>query len=349
MKNLGCAAVCVLSLLWVGCTSHNDGKVSDRAVKVNVVEITNEDCSGGMYEYVGTIEESASTDIAFGTSGRVTSVRVREGQFVGQGQLIATVDNTTAKNSYNAAKATLDRAQDGYNRAKQVYEKGSLPEVKWVEVQTQLNQAQSMCDIAQKNLADCNLYAPVSGTVGARLVEVGANVTPVQPVVRLLDLSGLYVRMSVPEVDISKVSRGDKVEVVVNAADSAVVEGIVDEKGMVADPVSHSYLVRVKLRPTKEQKKDLMPGMVCRIRVPGVEVQTEKSYSMLVPNRAVQLDNDGERYVWVVGPRQEAERRYVKIGDLVADGVIISEGLKPGDKVIVDGTQKVSTGMKVTY
>lgn len=333
-------AALTLALLSCG---HQEKQNQDREVKVNVLTVST-GTAEGYREYVGTLEEAAASALSFGVGGRVTAIYVKEGQHVQSGQLLASVDKSSATNAFNAAKATLNRAQDGYNRARQVYEKGSLPEVKMIELQTQLDQAQSMFDMARKNLDDCNLYAPTSGTIDSRMIEKGSSVTAFQPVMRLLDLSNLYVRMSVPEVDISSVRVGDSVRVIVNAvADSngPTFRGMVEERRVSADAMSHSYMVRIRVLANQ---RGLLPGMVCRVRLADKQV----SRGVEVPNRAVQLMGRGERYVWVVRDGA-AQRRPVKIGDLTRTGVLVTEGLGEGDCVIIDGMMKVSEGTKVSY
>ncbi|MCQ2295150.1 MAG: efflux RND transporter periplasmic adaptor subunit [Bacteroidales bacterium] len=333
----------LLPLLLVSCGHPKHKSNAQRAVPVGVVlagspaegEVATPSC-----EYVGTVEEGSASTIGFATSGRVTAVYVKEGQTVSAGQLLAEIDNTTAQNSYKAAQATLHQAQDGYDRAKLVYQKGSLPEVKWIEVKTQLDQAQSLAEVAKKNLDDCKLYAPCSGTVADRNLEVGSNVTPFQPVMRLLNLGMLAVKVSIPEGDIAQITNGMAALVTVTALDNLVLRAVVDERNVSADPLSHSYMVRLRLQGTAGKK--LLPGMVCKVAM-GQRAATS---GLLLPNRAVQISNDGSRFVWVV-EHDKAVRRAVTIGDLSANGVLVSSGLNGGEQVIVDGALKVSEGTNV--
>lgn len=353
MRN--CFYILVLLPLVVGCNHFQPSeKEEGKAVKVGVITIDARNVANAMSEYVGTVEGNASVDMSFGGVGRVATVVVKEGDRVRKGQLIATMDNNSAQSSYQAAKATLERAEDAYGRAKMVYEKGSLPEVKWIEVQTQLNQARALCDIAQKTLADCSLTAPMSASVAKRYVEPGATVSPLQPVVKLVDMTYLCVRVSVPESDISTINLGDTVRVSVNAVEGLQLCGVVDEKDISADAVSHSYLVRVRLIGTKEQMQSILPGMVCRVRMSeasmlGVDGDVQQDVSLIVPNRAVQMANNGERYVWKVTDGSRVERCVVTIGDLLPDGVLVTSGLATGDIVVVDGTQKIATGSAVSF
>lgn len=343
MKHITIVVAMIFVFALCSCDHLSQKKTTERLVRVGVVEVGHNSERGidtPSCEYVGTVEEGAAASLSFSASGRVTAVYVKEGQSVASGQLLAEVDNATALNSYKAAQATLRQAQDGYDRAKQVYEKGSLPEVKWIEVKTQLDQAQSLAQIAKQNLDDCKLYAPCSGTVADRKLEVGSTVAPFQPVMRLLNLGALCVRVSVPECDISQIKNGLSARVVVPALDDLELRGVVDERNVSADPLSHSYMVRLRLLDAAGKK--LLPGMVCRVAMG----QRALAQGLLLPHRAVQIDNLGQRFVWVIQD-SAATRRVVTIGDLSSNGVLVTSGLNGGEKVVVDGTQKVSEGTRV--
>ena len=75
----------------------------------------------------------------------------------------------------NASAASLRQAEDAYARMRTLHENKSLPDMKWVEVESKLEQARSMERISRKNLEDRNLYAPFGGVIGKRMVEAGEN------------------------------------------------------------------------------------------------------------------------------------------------------------------------------
>ena len=95
-----------------------------------------------------------------------------------KGQLLAELDSTSARQTFDAARASLEQAEDACGRLRQLYEAQSLPEIKWVEAQTRLRQAESLFEIAKKNLSDCALYAPFDGVVGERRASAGETVLP---------------------------------------------------------------------------------------------------------------------------------------------------------------------------
>ena len=125
--------------------------------------------------YVGVVEEESTTSISFTGSGTLSRVYVEEGQAVRAGQLIAEMDKTQARNMLAAAEAQMKQANDALVRMKQLHDNGSLPEIKWVETQSAVEQAQASLDLAKKNLADCSICTPVSGIVGKGVNQGSAD------------------------------------------------------------------------------------------------------------------------------------------------------------------------------
>lgn len=335
------AVGCMLVLMAAGCKHPFLKKDTPRVVKVRTMEM-HDNVHSGSREYVGILEANSASELSFNSAGRVTHLYVKNGQRVRQGQLLASVDKTMATSSYKAAQATLERARDGYERAKQVHDQGSLPEVRWVEIQTDLQQAEAACEIARQRLDECDLYAPHGGTIDSRQVERGSSVSPFQPVMRLLDLSRIYARINVPDIDINEVRQGDTATLIVSALQEPgekTLKAVVEERMVSADMLSHSYSVRLRLL---QRPKEILPGMVCRVSF----ATHDNTTGFEVPNRAVQLTHDGNRFVWVVNGGM-AERRLVQIGDLTRTGVIITGGLQEGDSVVTDGMVKISNGTRV--
>ena len=215
-------------------------------------------------QYSGTVEEENGTPLSFATAGTVQALHFHVGQQVAKGQLLATLDPTSTQNAYNAARATLEQAQDAYRRMKELHDKGSLPDIKWVEVQSKLEQAVSMEQIASKNLKDCKLYAPYSGVIARKEVETGQNVMPGMPVAQLVTASVLRIKVAVPETEISAIGMGQEAAIRVSALDGSTYKATVVEKGIVANPLSRSYEVKLKVDGSHTE---LLPGMVADVSI----------------------------------------------------------------------------------
>jgi RND family efflux transporter MFP subunit len=304
------------------------------------MEVTAEQTASGR-RYVGTIEESSGISLSFSGSGTVEQALVGEGQKVAKGQLLATLNDATAHNAHEVAQAKLVQAQDAYDRLAKVHAGGSLPDIKFAEVEAGLQQAKSMAAISKKSLDDCRLYAPQSGVIATRNIEAGANVMPGVPVFKLVLIDKVSAKIFVPENEINSTHTGQNAVIIVAALNNAEFTGKIEAKGIVADRISHAYEVKIGVN---NPQSELMPGMVCKVFLAGEEGTSE----IVVPNRTIQISTDDRRYVWLA-EGDVARRRFVKTGNLTDNGIIVTEGLSTGDKLIIEGFQKVSDGMKINY
>ena len=335
MKKVYLAAGWLLLLALTGCGKQAQVEPSRVPVSVKVMKVSQMavDATG---HFSGTVEEKNRTGLSFSMLGTIKTMNVRLGSRVAKGQLIATLDETSARNSHAAAKATLAQAEDAYNRMKELHDKGSLPEIKWVEVQSKLEQARSMEALAKKHLDDCRLTAPFAGVIADKTGEVGQNVLPGVAVAQLVSATGQQVKIAVPEAEIGSVSMGQKAVVVVPALNKKHYEATVVERGMTASSLSRSYEVKLRVDDADEA---LLPGMVTEVSL----LSSSSQEACVIPAHIVQLDEQNNFFVWVANG-DKAEKRIITCGDFVGNGVIVDKGLSQGDRIIVEGQQKVCNG-----
>jgi len=336
----------LLPLLLMAC--HDDpqqlkeklmgGPAEERVIPVGVLHI---DTVGGLVRntYPGYLEEGQSVEMAFKYGGTLQQLNVKEGSTVGKGQVLARVSSPQMESTQRSAQATLEQAQDAYDRLKKVHDNGSLPEIRWREMVANLEKAQSALDLANAMLADNTITAPFDGTVAAVNAEIGENIAPLKPIIRIINTKGMAVKITVPENEIAKVQVGDTAEVVIPALGDKCLKGKVIEKSMTASLLTHSYPVKVLI---EQPDKELTPGMIGK-----VVLKADVSKGIIIPANSVLINQEG-KFVWVVEDGR-ATRRKITLAGYSGNGVIVSEGLKTGDIVIVEGYQKVSEGMKVSY
>lgn len=317
----------------------------DRApIAVRVLTV-GEGSSPADRDYVGTVEESVGSLLSFEVPGHISRLFVDEGDAVRQGQVIATIDDATLRDAYDAARATARQAADAHKRYGNLYKQGTVPEVKWIEIESKLEQAQATERIARTQLGHAVLRAPFSGVVANKLVEAGMNVVPGQAVIKLVKLGQVNVKVAVPETEVDRWQVGSSATLSVSALGGRTYRATVTEKGVEADPVAHTYMIKLSL-PNPDGR--LKPGMVCNVTSAAAVVEPSSDRLVTLPSNAVLLDDQNRRFVWLaVGGR--ATYRRVEIGPLAPNGVTVTSGLSAGDRVIVDGNQKVSEGMKVKF
>lgn len=331
----------VLTLLaLVSCSQQQEYKTEALVVETEAVSISQE---AGQQQYVGVVEEEEAVSVSFTSMGTLRRVLVSEGQTVGKGQLLAELDDTQARNMLEGAEASVRQAEDAIGRYKQLYEKGSLAESKWIEAQSKLDQAHASLKAAQKNLEDCQLKAPTAGIIGQKQMTAGATALPSQPVVTIYKINNVKVKVAIPEREMAAISASTPSQIQVAAA-GVTVEGGRVEKGVVADGLTHTYDIRI-VAPNPEHR--LLPGMVCNVTL-GLDAAARSASqpTLTLPIRCIQQSADGQHFVWVVS-EQHAHRQPVTLGQTQGNRIEVTSGLEVGTHVIVSGYQKVSEGSEV--
>ena len=339
MREIHTTIAAAVVLLVSSCSGRSvfENRSTREAVPVRVMTVESVEGTGTK-SYVGTASASKSVLLSCRYPGTLVSLDVQEGDLVEAGQVVAEVESPSVRTSYEMATAALKQAEDGYERARKVYGSGSIPDVKMVEVETRLSQARAAADAAGKALEECRIKAPFSGVVGDILTDEGVEVDPVDNILSLLDISSVKILFPVPENELGQIEKGSHAVISVPALGSGEMEAEVTAKGIVASPLSHTY--ECTLHPVKKIP-GLMPGMVVK-----VYIDHTGGSGVTVPASVIRTDTDG-RYLWTVSEDNVVEKTYVTPEGFSGKGVIISEGLSIGDRVITEGVQKVCTGMKV--
>ncbi len=295
--------------------------------------------------YVGIIEEREATALSFTGMGVVKRMLVSEGQAVSKGQLIAEIDDTQARNMLSASEAQMSQADDALKRYGMLHDNGSLPEAKWIEIESQVAQAKAQLEVAKKNLADCRLLAPVSGVVGKRMIGAGETALPSQAVVSILDISSVKVRVSIPEAEIGAIGSNTPSTIQVDAIGKTF-EGGKIEKGVQADALTHTYDIYIHIA---NEGRKLLPGMMANVSLTPSLFPKGEGNSFLVPVTCVQKRVDGGLFVWTVDKDNCAKRVDVTIGNTIGNKVQITSGLSEQQRVVTEGYQKLSEGTKVVF
>ena len=327
-----------LTLIALSCTDRaSKNTVVKEPINVGVLTVT--PMSSQYYKvYVGEIGASGSAIISASHSGTLEALNVEQGTHVSKGDVMAEIESKNVLASYEISHATLRQAEDGYERVKKVHESGTVADVKLVEIETQLAKARAAAKSSELSLEECKIKAPFSGTVSDVLVEQGVHVNPGTPILKLVDLSTVEVAIPVPEGEIGRIKIGQRALIDVPALNVCGIEARVALKGVTATSPSHTY--KCTLIPDKKQT-NLYPGMVCKVRLSEVS----DSLRIRIPASSVEMDANG-KFVWTLNDGVVG-RSYVTVDGYQEKGVIVSSGLEAGDKVIVKGAAKVSTGMKV--
>ncbi|WP_407655779.1 efflux RND transporter periplasmic adaptor subunit [Azohydromonas lata] len=289
-----------------------------------------------------------------------------EGSFVKAGQTLYQIDPATLQADLESARATLAKAQANLAtadlRARRYDELVTIDAVsKQARDDAQAQLLQAKADVATANAAVktaqirvdyARVSAPISGIAGRSTVTPGALVTATQtaPLVTVQQLDPIYVDIQRASAELLQLQRafasgklqrldGNRARVKLQLEDGSTfpVEGTLKFAEATVDPTSGNVTLRAVF---PNPKGTLLPGMYVRALLDEGTTQQ----AILVPQRAVTRDPKGNALAMVLGDDGKVQPRPLKVDRSVGDQWLVTDGLKPGDKLIVDGLQKVRPG-----
>jgi len=321
-------------------TSCGHKQDTAKSIQESAIKITTEQVqtvkSNVELRYSGTVEPLQTIPLSFQTNGIVDNVFVQAGDVVHKGQILAVVNKADNQSVYDASSSKYLQAKDAYDRLKSVHEKGSLTDLKWVEMETNLKQAESQVQLSKSNLEKCNMRAPDNGMIGSRNVEPGQSSISSTTPLELVKIEHVLVKIAVPENEISKIKKGIKAKFSISALNGKTFEGEVTNVGVVADKISRTYEVKIMVN---NSNLEIKPGMVCDV---NLNISAEREF-VIVPYNAILKDEDGKPFVFIVSDdKKSVKKQIVTVGNYQNKGIEILSGLKSAQTVVVEGKEKLT-------
>lgn len=316
---------------------HDAPKEQARTINVSVVEVVPTPIKDIL---ILPGETEAYRDVLVGadTGGRVEWIGPREGDAVKKGQLLAKIDVSALKATLERAQASLDLAQDLYQRRNKLFKRKIINQEELNRSKTELVLAKSTLRQTQVEYERGFLRAPISGRVNRLLVDAGEFIDRGKPMVDLVDIDRIKINVNAPELDVRYLKVGQESRVMIDAFPGRQMPGGINFVAYKADPVTKTFRVQVLI---ENPNYDIRPGMIARVAF----VRRIIPDAFVAPLFAL-VDKGGERMVFVE-KGGVVQARTVSIGIIEGDRVQITSGLETGDRLIVTGQTEVEEGMKV--
>jgi RND family efflux transporter MFP subunit len=305
----------------------------------------------------GTVAAVPNQDVRISAlvAGRVTMLRVAEGDLVSAGQVVAEIEprpyedlKRQAVAALAQAKAALENAALNLERTDRLF-KGGIAAGKEVEdaraqqatAQAGVEAAAAALDTADRQLARTKVTSPISGGIVKRLVNVGEQVdgTAAQPLVEVAGIDVVELAANVPSEHLGAVHVGQKVDVVTDAYADRRFAGEVIAIAPAVDPATNAALARIRVSNTERLLK---VGMYAQARV----AVGERKSALTVPPSAVERAENGEAAVYVVA-NGIAQRTPVKLGLETTEAVEVVSGLSDGQSVLTSAVHGLGEKAKL--
>lgn len=354
----------VLVLSVGGACKKSQGPVALPPPVVQVMELVATNVPRSV-ELIGQLDSPQNVEIRARVEGFVEKMLFVEGRPVKEGDVLFELDKkpflealAAANGALAESKAALNKYEKDVARLQPLAEKRAIPQQDLDNAKASVDvgkanvlSAQARVESALLNLGYCDVKAPISGLIGAKQVSVGELVGRGQATLMatISTLDPIWFYASVSEVDyvraeVTTRATGRQVEdlpiklILANGFEHPSPGRFVFLDSAV-DIKTGTLRVRAQF---PNQEEILKPGMFGRIRVdlgarPGAIVVPERAVTML----------QGRAFVWVVGGDNTVTQRGVTVGEPIASGMLIEEGLKAGERIVVEGQQKVREGAPV--
>jgi RND family efflux transporter MFP subunit len=295
-----------------------------------------------------------------GPGGLVRAIYVKPGDRVRKGQLILKLDDAIAKQAVQSAqqqtgvlKARLAQAQTLYERHKNLWEQNIGAEINVINakadvdaLQSQLNAAYAQVRMAQEQANMSNVHAQIGGMIDAVNVKVGEFFSPqsaAQPHsgIRIVNNASLKIVTQVPENYVTRVNKGDKVEVVVPETGKPPYPSVITMVGGSIDPTNRSFTTEARL----PSDPVLKPNQIATMKILDYEAKS----SIAVPVNLVQTDENG-KYLYIAqneAGKLVALKKRVNVGMVYGGKIEIKAGLSGGEVIITEGYQTVYDGQAI--
>lgn len=314
--------------------AHVDEKKLVNAVLLNIQPRPVEDAMN----LPGTIEPWTRLQLMAKISGSIIEVKVREGELVKAGQVLALMEPDDYRIALDVARAAHVLAKAEYERTRAMHQTKVVPLANLETTAARLQTAGAELERAQLQLSRCRITAPMDCVVQRLDAKVGLYVSIGDPLAELLQIDRVKAVVGIPESDVDAVRRIDTVGVTIQALGNRQVDG---KKYYLAQaPDAGAYLFRMELA-LDNPDHSLLPGMFFRARI--VKQRIEKALS--VPLYSIISRND-EQYIFVADG-EIVRKQPVKLGVIEQWQVQITDGLKPGDQVVVEGHREVENGQQI--
>ncbi|TNE48820.1 MAG: efflux RND transporter periplasmic adaptor subunit [Bacteroidetes bacterium] len=338
------ATICVLLITWKLYVNKQESdaqaalaQVTRSFVPVEVVSVHSETLSNQL-EANGIFMPVKEMFVISETQGRVIQVFKDKGEWVNESDLIAKVDDELLQTELEATQANIAKLKKDRDRLGNLIEGEAVAKNKIEDIELGLLAAEAKEKALKKQIANTNIKAPMSGTLGLRFIERGSVIGPGIQVAQITNLEKLFLIVNVTEHDVLHLKKGQSVSVVADVYPNRSIPGKVTNVGLRADK-AFNYMVEIEIHNPKDAP--LRAGMHAQARF---TFDTDRQ-GLTVPRKAIAGSLQDAKVYIVKG--DTAHLRAVTLGSIYGDKVEVVSGLKQGEQVVVAGQFNISDGTVV--
>jgi membrane fusion protein (multidrug efflux system) len=286
----------------------------------------------------GVVEPWIKLTLMAKLNGTITEVLVGDGDRVKKGDILARIEDDDFRIALERAEAAYNLAKAEYGRNKSIYAKGVIPTATLDTNRTNMQKAKADYDNAKLLLSRTTVTSPMDGIIRRMDAKVGLQLSVGDPIAEILETDRMKAVIGIPESDVTAVRELENVELTIQALDDRIITGRKHFLSPSPENIARLYNLELEIDNKNGQ---VLAGMFVRADV--VKKQVEDTLAL--PFYSVISRND-EQYVFV---EEEgiARKRKVSLGIMEKWMVQITAGLKPGDRILIEGHRDVEDNQQI--
>ncbi|OQY38069.1 MAG: hypothetical protein B6226_04190 [Candidatus Cloacimonetes bacterium 4572_65] len=344
-KILSILLLIMLTIVSFGCAKEiKENRLNNYYVKVYEVhdEVTSE-----IRSFPGTVKESKFSDLAFRIAGPIADIKVKEGDYISKGQVLATMDTRDYQLQYEATKSKYQQVKSEVTRIELLYNKGNVSENDYEKAISGLEMMTAKYQQAENSLNDTKLKASYSGYIQEIYFEQGEIVNAGTPVLSIISVDSYLVECDIPAVLYAQrenfLNYKCEIETVPNADLDLTLKGIRRKANM-------NSLYHASFKLNAEKSTIIAPGMDVMVNIEYKlnNSQMKDSPEVLkIPIESI-IEEGENNYVWILSANSTVSKREIEVLDLDGTGkVLVLKGLNKGDKIISAGIYELKENQRV--
>ena len=275
--------------------------------------------------------------------GTVKTIFVKEGQKVARGQSLIALDTEVIEGSIKETTTALSLARELYQRQEKLWNQNIGSEIQFLESKNRKETIEERLNTLRAQKEKAIITAPTSGIIDEILPKIGEMTSPPMPVLRMVNLSGVYIKSDISENYLIHISKGDSVEVEFPSLELTVGAQI-DQIGSFINPENRTFKIRVNLENNHDKYK---PNLLAILRI----MDFSQDSVMVIPSEYIMADANSKQYVFLVNKtstQARAQKVYVDIGQSYDGLTLIKEGLSGTEILITEGSRSVTDNEAIT-
>lgn len=309
--------------------------VKEKEVVVEIGTLTTKDFRHFVEVQGNVTTADEPTAASSETGGRIMDLKVKEGDFVKKGSLIARINMESIDKSIAQIDKSLELARDIYTRQENLWKKNIGSEVQYLQAKNQVESLEKNKESLEYERSKSSVYAPSSGYVDVVMAKEGEMAGPGTPIVQILNTNSLKVVAAVPEIYLGNIKRGEKVTVSFPALD-AQQEVNVLSIGRTINPTNRTFEVEASI---DDKSNMIKPNLLATMLINDYEVKN----AVVLSDELIQQDVSGAVFVMVV-ENGRAVKKIIKLGRTYRNETVVTSGLTGKESIITKGATAVGEG-----